>query len=32
VDARKAVTASAAGGAKRTIEDLIKRSLARLVT
>jgi len=32
VDARKAVTASAAGGAKPTIEDLIKRSLARLAT
>jgi Holliday junction DNA helicase RuvA len=32
VDARKAVTASAAGGGKTTIEDLIKRSLARLAT
>lgn len=32
VDARKAVTASAASGAKSTIEDLIKRSLARLAT
>lgn len=31
-DARKAVTASAAGGGKTTIEDLIKRSLARLAT
>jgi Holliday junction DNA helicase RuvA len=31
-DARKAVTASAAGGSKSTIEDLIKRSLARLAT
>lgn len=29
-DARKAVTASAAGSAARTIEELIKRSLARL--
>lgn len=29
-DARKAVTASAAGSSTRTIEDLIKRSLARL--
>jgi len=32
VDARKAVTASASGGATITIEDLIKRSLARLAT
>ena len=31
-DARKAVTASASGGPKPTIEDLIKRSLARLAT
>jgi len=31
-DAKKAVTASAAGGSRPTIEDLIKRSLARLAT
>lgn len=31
-DARKAVTATAASGSRATIEDLIKRSLARLAT